>query len=187
VDACNNTSVTRTQTITVTCPCYPAPLTPGYWKNHLAPSNDPDCRKLKYGSCSSNGPWAKPCLIGPPVLVLGNYSVGTISLAGQVFDGMNCSSSKPQDAIGCLAGHLLAAKLNRCSLGTDPCIDNVIALANQFLTNPPATQVTFGGYTATSINYTGPTATYNLTGPQRSLAVALKTALDRYNNGLGCP
>ena len=65
--------------------------------------------------------------------------------------------------------------------------DNVIALANQFLTNPPATQVTFGGYTATSINYVGPTVTYNLTGAQRNLAVALKTALDRYNNGLGCP
>jgi hypothetical protein len=124
--------------------------------------------------------------------MLGNFSVGgalpnAITMAGQIFDGMNCSIQTDQDAIGCLAGHLLAAKLNRCALGTDPCIDAVIAKADTFLKNPPASMVTFGGYTAVSINYTGPTGHYTLNPNQRNLAVALKTALDNYNNGHGCP
>ena len=67
------------------------------------------------------------------------------------------------------------------------CIANVIAKADAFLTNPPLTSVTFGSYTANSINYTGPTGTYTLTTAQRNLAISLKDALDKYNNNLGCP
>lgn len=158
------------------------PLTPGYWKNHLAPSGSPGCSSLPYGHCSNNGPWTRDCL---PKLI-GNFSVGTISLAGQIFEGMTCGSSTDQNAIGCLAGHLLAAKLNRC-INSNSCIDPVVAIADTFLRNPPNSTVTFGGYTATSINYTGPTGTYNLNVNQRNLAIALKSAFDTYNNGNGCP
>jgi len=167
---------TKSASITVS-PCYAPPVTPGYWKNHLSKTpTDPDCRGLRYGSCSTSGPWANwgtpRCLIGPPVLTLGTFPVGGISLAGQIFTLMNCASSGDQDAIGCLAGHLLAAKLNRCVLGTDPCIDATINTANSFLI---------------AINYIGPTGHYSLTAAQRAQAIALKTAFDTYNNGGRCP
>ena len=167
---------TKSASITVS-PCYAPPVTPGYWKNHLSKTpTDPDCRGLRYGSCSTSGPWANwgtpRCLIGPPVLTLGTFPVGGISLAGQIFTLMNCASSGDQDAIGCLAGHLLAAKLNRCVLGTDPCIDATINAANSFLI---------------AINYIGPTGHYSLTAAQRAQAIALKTAFDTYNNGGRCP
>jgi hypothetical protein len=55
----------------------------------------------------------------------------------------------------------------------NPCICSVIQDANAFLTavgyNGPGSKVTF-------------TSTYT-----RALAIQLKTALDNYNNGLGCP
>jgi len=167
---------TKSASITVS-PCYAPPVTPGYWKNHLSKTpTDPDCRGLRYGSCSTSGPWANwgtpRCLIGPPVLTLGTFPVGGISLAGQIFTLMNCASSGDQDAIGCLAGHLLAAKLNRCVLGTDPCIDATINAANSFLI---------------AINYIGPTGHYSLTAAQRAQAIVLKTAFDTYNNGGRCP
>ena len=92
---------------------------------------------------------------------------------------MNCSSSKPNDAIGCLAGHLLAAKLNVAN-GADTCIAPIIAKADAFLSG----QVVDG---VTGINYIGPSGTYTLTAAQRALAVSLKTALDQYNNNISCP
>src|SRR5213076_1965850 len=68
----------------------------------------PPQERLNYGSCSTSGPWANwgtpRCLIGPPVLTLGTFPVGGISLAGQIFTLMNCATSADQDAIGCLAG-----------------------------------------------------------------------------------
>jgi hypothetical protein len=97
--------------------------------------------------------------------------VDNIIKAAQVFKAMNCSSTKDQDAIGCLAGHLLAAKLNRAN-GSLSCIDPVIAQADAFLT---------------SINYSGPGGKYTLTAAQRTLVISLKTKLDTYNNNISCP
>jgi hypothetical protein len=122
------------------------PLTPGYWKNHQA---------------------ATTALL--PVS-LGNFSVATFATATAIFDSMNCGSSKPQGAVGCLAGHLLAAELNVAN-GGDTCIAPVIAAADAFLI---------------SINYVGPTGTYTLTDAQRAEAISIKNALDKYNNGGGC-
>src|ERR687887_2339186 len=52
---------------------------------------------------------------------LGNYNVAIFAQATAVFNATNCSSSKPQDAIGCLAGQLLAAELNIANFAS-PCI-----------------------------------------------------------------
>ncbi len=94
---------------------------------------------------------------------------------------MNCGSSKDQDAVGCLAGHLLATKLNLAngSLAC-PSILQAVANADALLKG----QVVSG---VTGINYTGPSGKYTLTASQRALAISLKTALDRYNNNLSCP
>ncbi len=134
------------------------PLTPGYWKNHQQQ--------------------ATPLL----PIKLGNYNVSTFALATGVFNNMNCSSSSANGAIGCLSGHLLATKFNLKN-GSDSCIQGVVDKADAFL---KAQSVTYGGYTATGVNYTGPSATYTLSATQRSLAIALKDALDKYNNGGGC-
>jgi len=94
---------------------------------------------------------------------------------------MNCGSSKPNDAIGCLAGHLLAAKLNLAD-GSLVCgnLLQVVANADAFLSGQTVNGVP-------GINYTGPNGTYTLTSAQRSLAVSLKTKLDLYNNNVSCP
>jgi hypothetical protein len=156
-------------------------LTPGYWKNHMANSSSKgpfystDCKNVqKYGgSCSSNGPWAIQYLPQS----LGNFSVANIITASQVFQAMNCSSTKDQDAIGCLAGHLLAAKLNLANGSPAfPCILQAVADADAFLKG----QIVNG---VTGINYIGPSGKYTLTAAQRQLAVSLKTTLDNYNNG----
>jgi hypothetical protein len=102
---------------------------------------------------------------------LGSYPVTDILTVAKIFAAMNCSSTKDQDAIGCLAGHLLAAKLNRAN-GSLACIDPIIAQADALLT---------------SINYTGPGPKYTLTAAQRTLAISLKTKLDTYNNNISCP
>jgi len=150
-----------------------APLTPGYWKNHLALTGTTGCTGLPSGtSCSSNGPFTKTYLPQP----LGNYSVDTILKAAQVWAGMNCSNTgsnaqQNQNAAGCLAGHLLAAELNVAN-GAPGCISTTIADANAFLI---------------SIAYTGPGGSYTgLSSAQRAQAISLKNALDAYNNGLGC-
>ncbi|MFL5790984.1 MAG: hypothetical protein ACJ76A_05715 [Actinomycetota bacterium] len=153
---------------------FAAPLTPGYWKNHLAKSGttgsytDPtNCSKVPSGtSCSSSGPFAKQYL----PQTLGSYSVGDIVTAAKIFVGMNCSSTKDQDAVGCLAGHLLATKLNLANGADGTCVSTYVGQADAFLT---------------AIGYT-PTGKYALSGTQRNAVIALKSALDKFNNGLGC-
>src|SRR5262249_23930108 len=132
---------------------YNSPLTPGYWKNHLSAAKFPQ--------------------------YLGNYKVDTQAKATSVLNAMNCSISSSQNAIGCLAGHLLATEFNLAN-NSDPCITPVVTKANNFLKG----QVVDG---VTGIVYTGPSGNYsNLTAAQRSEAIALKNALDKYNNGGGC-
>jgi hypothetical protein len=149
-------------TASVTLCSYVGRLTPGYWKNHQAQTT----------------------ALLPQYL--GTYGVTSWTKTSAVFSAMNCSNSSSQNAIGCLAGQLLAAELNEAN-GTNPCIASVVSLANTFLTNPPLTSVSFGAYTANSSHYTGPTGNYSsISSSQRSLAIALKTALDGYNNGGYC-
>src|SRR5439155_1180747 len=83
-------------TTTTTRPPTPA-LTPGYWKNHQA-------------ATTAHLPQQ-----------LGGYTVATYQQAVDVFNAMNCSNSSPQNAVGCLAGQLLAAELN-VDNGSNPCI-----------------------------------------------------------------
>jgi hypothetical protein len=142
--------------------CASGGLTPGYWKNHLSPAT------------SKNGPWTSQYL----PIYLGNYKVDTTAKVTSVFDGMNCSSSSAQDAIGCLAGHMLATKLNVAN-GASHCIDTTIANADAFLKGQTVQGVT-------GISYTGPSGTYTLSTAQRNLAIALKNVMDTYNNGT-CP
>jgi hypothetical protein len=159
-------------------------LTPGYWKNHMANSNpkgpfySTDCKNLsKYGgSCSTNGVWTIQYLPKS----LGNFPVTGIIIASQVFQGMNCSTSKDQDAIGCLAGHLLAAKLNLAN-GSAPlaCIVQAVADADAFLKGQTVNGVP-------GINYIGPSGKYTLTAAQRTFVINLKTVFDKYNNGISC-
>jgi len=107
--------------------------------------------------------------------------VGTILKAAEVFKAMNCSSTKAQDAIGCLAGHLLATKLNLAngSLAC-PSILQAVADADAFLKGQTVNGVP-------GINYTGPSGSYTLTAAQRNLVISLKTKLDNYNNNSSCP
>ena len=121
-------------------------LTPGYWKNHQS-------QLVKYLPLS-----------------LGGYAVTSFATATSIFDGMNCSSSSDQDAIGCLAGHLLASKLNVAN-GASSCIAGTITSADAFLAG---------------IGYAGTGKVYALSASQRSTAIALKDALDAYNNNIGC-
>src|SRR5205823_3624314 len=121
-------------------------LSAGYWKNHRAHTTS---------------------LLS---ITLGGYTVGTFAQATDVFDKMNCGKSSANNAVGCLAAQLLAAKLN-VKNGAGTCIAPTIASADAFLI---------------SVGYTGPIATYTLTAAQRAQAIQLKDALDRYNNGLGC-
>ena len=159
-------------------------LTPGYWKNHMANSNSKgpfystDCKNLsKYGgSCSTNGPWTIQYLPKS----LGNFPVSSIITAFQVFQGMNCSTTKDQDAIGCLAGHLLAAKLNLAN-GSAPlaCIVQAVVDADAFLQGQTVNGVP-------GVTYTGPSGKYTLTAAQRTFVISLKTVFDKYNNGISC-
>ena len=94
---------------------------------------------------------------------------------------MNCSSSKPNDAVGCLAGHLLATKLNLAngSLAC-PSILQAVADADAFLKGLSVNGVP-------GINYIGPSGSYTLSAAQRALAVSLKNKFDSYNNNVSCP
>src|SRR5262249_3209958 len=78
-------------------------LTPGFWKNHEK---------------------ATTALLP---ITLGNYEVNTFAKALAVFNAMKCSSP-----IDCLAGHLLAAKLDLKS-GSNPSIEPVDAEADALL------------------------------------------------------
>jgi hypothetical protein len=121
-------------------------LTPGYWKNHQKHAE----------------------LLLP--VTLGSFAVNDFSTAKAIFDGMNCSSTKDQNAVGCLAGHLLAATLN-VKNNASKCIQPTIDAANAFLQ---------------SIGYSGPTGKYTLTAAQRAQLIQLKDALDKYNNTGNC-
>jgi hypothetical protein len=121
-------------------------LTPGYWKNHQRHAE----------------------LLLP--LTLGSFGVTNFSTVTAVFNGMNCSSTTAQAAVGCLAGHLLASTLN-VKNNASKCIQPTIDQANAFLQ---------------SIGYSGPTGTYTLTAEQRALAIQLKDKLDKYNNTGNC-
>jgi hypothetical protein len=120
-------------------------LSAGYWKNH-------------------------PMQMQPLLPVtLGDFPIASTNDASKVFNAMNCSSTKDQDAVGCLEGQLLAAKLN-VKNGASNCINTVIAQADALLV---------------AIGYHGP-GKYTLTTAQRTQLISLKNALDKYNNGLGC-
>jgi hypothetical protein len=111
-------------------------LTPGYWKNHQA---------------------ATTALLP---ITLGNYNVNTFQKAYNVFVAMKCSSP-----IDCMAGHLLAAKLDVKS-GSDPSINAVIAQADALLV---------------AVNYNGP-GNFTATAAQKALALQLEVLLDAYTN-----
>jgi len=151
---------------------FQAPLTIGYWGNHLAPNGTAGCTGLPSGTgCSSNGPWANKYLPQP----LGGYSVTTFQTVAKVIAANNCSNAttSAQNAVGCLAAQLLAAELN-VAFGSNTCIitnANGINAANAFLTG---------------ISYNGPTGTYTLTTAQRNTALTLKNELVNYNQGGGC-
>jgi hypothetical protein len=145
-----------------------SPATQGYWRNHLAPISA-TC-KSKDG-CSANGPWTVTYL---PVS-LGNYPVNTIANAKSVFDANSCGSSTDKSAINCLAAQLLAAELNakfiNASGGDASCISDEIADADAFLI---------------AVGYTGPnTGAFNATHTKAD-AIALKDALDAFNNTGAC-
>jgi Prealbumin-like fold domain len=143
----------ETKTCTVTNNDVGPRRTPGYWKTH------PEAITLG--------------------LTLGNYTVATTADALAVFDAMNCSGSKANDTVGCLAGQLLAAKLNLAN-GNSTCIQPTVNKADTFLSGGT---VTVNGITTAGITYTGPSGTYNLTANQRAVAESLKNALEKYNNG----
>jgi len=134
-------------TVTVTAAAVQV-RSPGYWKNHQA---------------------ATTALLPQ---TLGSFTVSDSATAKAIFDAMNCSNSSTstQNAVGCLAGQLLAAKLN-VAIGASACIAPTIAAADAFLI---------------SIGYTGPTGTYTLTADQRATAISLKSTLDAYNNTGTC-
>jgi hypothetical protein len=141
-------------------------LTIGYWKTHeyrCAPGE-----KTGHNGCNNNGPFTVQYL---PQL-LGSYNVNSPALALAVFNANNCSNASTSDsnAIACLAAQLLAAKLNVAAFGGS-CITATITAADAFLA---------------AVGYNGPgTGTLNATHT-RAQAIALKDALDKYNNGLGC-
>jgi hypothetical protein len=136
------------------------PLTPGYWKNHQAQTT----RNL-------------------PEPLGSFYTVTTFQQAQAVFAAMNCSNSSTstQNAVGCLAGQLLAAELNvHNGVAPPACASNAISQANAFLSSvtrssPPG------------VGYIGPTGTvYTLTAAQRAQAVALANTLNSFNNTGTC-
>jgi hypothetical protein len=137
-----------------------APLTPGYWKNHLT-EGSPNTQQFLPQS-------------------IGNYKVETTEQATAIFTAMNCGSalSSSQNAIGCLAGHLLATELNLAH-GSEVCISATVAKANSWLEGNTEDGVP-------GIVYEGPSVSYTLTQAQREEAIALKNPLDIYNNGGGC-
>ena len=129
-------------------------LTIGYWKVHQAQTTALLPQKL------------------------GNYTVATFAQATAVFSATNCSTSTAQNAIGCLAGQLLAAELNLANFAS-PCIQPTVNKATTFLKGGT---VTVSGKTAAGVNYVGPSGTYTLNATQRAIAVALSNALNAYNS-----
>jgi hypothetical protein len=135
------------------------PLTPGYWKNHLS-SGSPNTQQYLPRS-------------------IGNYQVDTTEQASAIFTAMNCASSTAQNAIGCLAGQLLASELNLAN-GSPSCIAPAVATANSWL----AGNIEDG---VAGVLYAGPSAEYTLTQAQRNEAITLKKKLAKYNSKGECP
>jgi hypothetical protein len=146
-----------------------APLTIGYWKTHMYQC--PARTKTGTNGCNTSPPFTVQYL----PQTLGSYTVsaannGATALA--IFNANNCSnaSGSSQNAVGCLAAQLLAAKLNIAHGSNPACISSTITAADAFLT---------------SIGYAGPTVSYTLTSAQRATAVSLANTLNNYNNN-GC-
>ena len=133
------------------------PLTPGYWKTHQAQTT---------------------ALLTANCIKLGNYGCVTWTQASAIFNGMNCSNTSGQNSIGCLAGHLLATKLNLAN-GSNTCISPAVARADSFLSHGTVDGVV-------GVTYVGPSGNLTLSAAQRAEAITLKNPLDSYNNGLGC-
>jgi hypothetical protein len=141
----------------------------------------PPHTKTGTNGCNNNGPFTSQflgqsicsgsCVVGK---LSSTYSADTTTKALAVFNANNCAnaSTSNANAAACLAAQLLGAELNVANVA-NACICNTINQAIDFLThvgyNGPGSAVTFN-------------ATYTRAG-----AIALKTALDNYNNGLGCP
>src|SRR5207244_4360557 len=85
-------SGTAKKTWTEGPPKQAAPLSAGYWKTHQT-KGSPNTKQYLPQS-------------------IGNYKVDTTEKAGAIFSTMTCSNSSSQNAIGCLAGQLLATELN---------------------------------------------------------------------------
>jgi hypothetical protein len=118
---------------------FTANFTPGFWKNHAA-------------ATSSHLP-----------LTLGNFKVTSFAVAQQILEGMGCGS---QGALNCMAGMLLAAKLNLAQGGNTCIVTNgTIAAADALL-------IKYG--------YNGP-GTYTLTPDDQTKAITLHDALSAYN------
>jgi hypothetical protein len=61
---------------------------------------------------------------------LGTYVVDTLATANAILQATTCSNNKPNNAVGCLAWHLLAAKLNLAS-GVSACIQPTVVAATR--------------------------------------------------------
>jgi hypothetical protein len=143
------------------------PLTPGYWKNHLSKA---------VPLIQTHSPFTLGAFTFPSgTKDIGNYIT-------QIFGNMNCSNSSAQNAIGCLAGQLLAARLNVAN-GAPGSIDATINVAQQFLGlgGSVIKDIVYAGIKADGVVYS-PSGNYsNLTANQRALAVALANDLSAYN------
>ena len=169
---------------TVTVCNFNAPLTIGYWKTHMYQC--PAHTKVGTNGCNNNGPFTSQflgntictsvsCPSGVLVGTLGNYYADNTTKALAVFNANNCSNASTADsnAAGCLAAQLLGAELNVAHI-TNPCICPTIKSAIAALK---------------AVGYNGPGSAITLLGSgyTRNDLITLKTALDNYNNGLGCP
>jgi hypothetical protein len=174
----NDSGATGSDSKRVTACTFNAPLTIGYWKTHMYRCATGE--KTGHNGCNSNGPFTNSLLgtsICNSLCVAGKLSgtfTATAANALAVFDANNCAnvSTSDSNAAACLAAQLLGAELNVANVANS-CICGTIANAIAFLT---------------AVNYNGPGSkvTFNATHT-RAQAIALKTALDNYNNGKGCP
>jgi hypothetical protein len=140
-------------------------LTPGYWKNHLSVTD-----ALIQGH--------QPFYLGDYLISGTNAQISNEVTA--IFNGMNCSTSSAQNAIGCLTGQLLAALLNVDNLAPTS-IAPTISAAQQFLgIGGVIHTVTYGGHIANGVLYTGP-GNYKLSATQRQVAISLANDLSAYN------
>jgi hypothetical protein len=135
-----------------------APLSPGYWKNHITTGTPNTQSKL-------------PVSVGP-------YVVDTTTKATAILEAMSCGKVSSENAIGCLAAQDLGAELN-IKNGSDPCINAAVTKANAWLSGTTEDGVP-------GLTYTGPNTTYTLTYAQRTEALALTSPQGTFNAGGGC-